>query len=120
MSDQTVIVQGHNPAEGGTANTIYILYLASLVAGVTSLIGVVMAYVYQDAAPDWVKSHYRYQIRTFWIGALYGLIGAASVLIVVGAFILLFTVIWYIVRCVKGMQRVSAGQPMENVTTWIW
>jgi uncharacterized membrane protein len=120
MSDQTVIVQGHNPAEGSTANTIYILYLASLLAGVTSLIGVVMAYVYQDAAPAWVRSHYRYQIRTFWIGLLYGLIGGVSVFIVIGAFILLFTVIWFIVRSVKGMQRVSAGQPMENETTWLW
>jgi uncharacterized membrane protein len=87
---------------------------------VTSLIGVVMAYLYQDAAPAWVKSHYRYQIRTFWIGLLYGLIGGVSVFIVIGAFILLFTVIWFIVRSVKGMQRVSAGQPMENETTWLW
>jgi uncharacterized membrane protein len=120
MSDQTVILRGHNPAEGSNANLIYILYLASFIAGVTSLIGVIMAYVYKDQAPAWVQSHYRYQIRTFWIGALYGLIGAASFVIVIGGFILLFTVIWYIVRCVKGMQRVSAGQPVENVTTWLW
>ena len=120
MSDQSVIAPANNPAEGSTANTIYILYLASLLAGVTSLIGVVMAYVYQAAAPAWVQTHYRYQIRTFWIGLLYGLIGAVSVVIVIGVFILLFTVIWYIIRSVKGMQRISAGVPMENVTTWLW
>jgi uncharacterized membrane protein len=120
MTDQTVIVQGHNPAEGSNANLIYILYLASFVVGITSLIGVVMAYVYKDQAPAWVQSHYRYQIRTFWIGALYGLIGFITAFIFVGFFILLATVVWYVVRCVKGMQRVAAGLPVENVETWWW
>jgi uncharacterized membrane protein len=120
MSDQVVIVQGHNPAEGSNANLIYILYLASLIVGVTSLIGVVMAYVYQDAAPAWVRAHHRFQIRTFWIGLLYGVIGGITAFIGIGVLVLLFTVVWYIVRAVKGMQRVSAGLPVENVTTWLW
>jgi len=33
-----------------------------------------MAYIYKGDAPDWLKSHYRYQIRKFWIGILYGLV----------------------------------------------
>ena len=43
-------------AEGRTANLVYILFLVSLIVGITSLIGVVMAYIYRDGAPEWVKS----------------------------------------------------------------
>jgi uncharacterized membrane protein len=120
MSDQFVTVHANNPAEGSNANLIYILYLASFVVGITGLIGLVMAYVYQPTAPAWVQTHYRFQIRTFWIGLLYALIGAASIFIVIGGFILLATVVWYVVRCVKGMQRVNAGLPQDNVMTWFW
>ena len=120
MSDQFVIAPSNNPAEGSNANLIYILYLASFVVGITSLIGLIMAYVYQPAAPAWVQSHYRFQIRTFWIGLLYGLIGAVLAIIIVGWLVILATVVWYLVRCVKGMQRVNAGLPPENVTTWFW
>lgn len=106
--------------EGKTANIIYILYLVGLVVGITSLIGVVMAYVYQGEGPDWVKTHYRLQIRTFWIGILYGVVGAVTLFFVVGWFILVFTVVWVIVRCVKGMKFISRGEPYDNVTSWLW
>jgi len=120
MSEQTILTPANNPAEGNNANLIYILYLASFVVGVTSLIGLVMAYVYKGAAPAWVQTHYRFQIRTFWIGLLYGVIGGVTVFIGVGFLVLLFLAIWYIVRCVKGMQRIGLGQPVENVETWMW
>ncbi|HTJ64160.1 MAG TPA: hypothetical protein VL899_10140 [Alphaproteobacteria bacterium] len=120
MSDQIVIPPGHNPVEGNSANLIYILYLASFVVGVTSLIGIVMAYVYKDAAPAWVQTHYRFQIRTFWIGLLFGVIGGVTAFIGIGFLILLFTAIWYIVRCVKGMQAIGQGQAVANVETWMW
>lgn len=120
MSDQTIIIPGNRPVEGNNAFLIYILYLVSFIVGITALIGLVMAYVYQDNAPAWVRTHYRFQIRTFWIGLLYGLIGGALVFAFVGILVLAFVVVWYIVRCVKGMQRVNAGLPYENVTTWLW
>ncbi len=119
MSDQ-IIIPGSRPTDGNNAFLIYILYLVSFVVGITALIGLVMAYVYKGDAPAWVQTHYRFQIRTFWIGLLYGLIGAALSFIIVGFLVLLFVVVWYVVRCVKGMQRVNAGLPYENVETWMW
>jgi uncharacterized membrane protein len=120
MTDQIVPTTANNPAEGSNANVVYILYLASFVVGVTSLIGLVMAYVYSPNAPAWVQTHYRSQIRTFWIGLLFGVIGGVTATVGIGFLILLATAIWYIVRCVKGMQRIGAGQPVENVETWLW
>ena len=102
------------------AKIVYILYLVSIAVGVTGLIGVIMAYVYRQDAPDWVQSHYRFQIRTFWIGLLYVLVGVALTAVLVGFLVLLFWVIWLILRCVKGMQQIDANQPVSDELTWLW
>ncbi|MDX1484795.1 MAG: hypothetical protein R3229_09955 [Alphaproteobacteria bacterium] len=120
MSEQSVAVGGHNPAEGKAANLVYILYLVGLIVGITSLVGVVMAYVNRGDAPEWVRSHYRFQIRTFWIGLLYGVIGAVTTLILIGWVIILFVVIWWVIRCAKGMKAVGEGREMANAATWLW
>lgn len=109
-----------NPDEASTANVVYILYLVGLVVGVTSIVGVIMAYVNRADAPEWVRTHYRFQIRTFWIALLYGLVGALGCLIVIGFFFLLFVLVWWIVRCAKGMQAISRGAPYEHPATWLW
>src|SRR5262245_64466792 len=87
-----------------TAKIIYILYLVGLATGITLLIGLIMAYVNKDGAPDWLQSHYRFQIRTFWIGFLYCVIGGMLSIVLVGFLVLLFWVIWLIVRVVKGFK----------------
>ena len=109
-----------NPAEGDNANTVYILYLVGLAVGITGIVGLVMAYVNRTDAPEWVQLHYRYQIRTFWIGLLYGVIGLVTAVILIGLFVWLFAVVWLIVRCVKGMQAITRGEPPASVTTWLW
>jgi uncharacterized membrane protein len=109
-----------DPQEASTANAVYILYLVGLVVGITTIVGVIMAYVNRGDAPEWVQTHYRFQVRTFWIGLLYGLIGALTCIIVVGLFFLLFVLVWWIVRCVKGMQTIARGVPYERPATWLW
>jgi len=110
----------YDQAEGETARVIYILYLVSLLVGVTSIVGVIMAYVNHADAPEWVQTHYRFQIRTFWIGLLYGFMGLVTCIIVIGVFWLIFVLIWWIVRCVKGMQAISRGLPYERPASWLW
>ena len=112
--------RGGGPSERNAVNIVYLLYLASLVFGITALIGVVMAYINRkEAAPD-LASHYGFQIRTFWIGLLYVVIGGATSMIVIGWFLLLFWLIWLIVRCVKGMKYLSRGQPHPDPTSWLF
>lgn len=103
-----------------TAKIIYILYLVSLAVGVTSLVGVVMAYVNVGSAPEPLRTHYRFQIRTFWIGVLYGLLSLVAMLVAVGVVLALFTVVWLIVRCVKGLKHLDRGEPYPNAATWLW
>ncbi|MBK1704101.1 DUF4870 family protein [Halochromatium glycolicum] len=102
------------------AKVVYILYLVSIVVGLTGLIGVIMAYVYRQDAADWLRSHYRFQIRTFWIGLLYVLVGMLLSTVFIGFLILLFWVVWLIIRCVKGLQQLERGAPVSDVETWLW
>lgn len=99
---------------------IYILYLASFVIGFTGIIGLIMAYVNKSEAPSWLQSHYQYQIRTFWIGFLFAFAGAATMMVGIGYLILLASVIWFIVRCAKGMKLLNENNPVPNPRTWIW
>ena len=109
-----------DPVEGETAKVVYILYLVSLIVGLTSIVGVIMAYVNRADAPDWVRTHYRFQIRTFWIGLLYGALSLLTAIIVIGLFFGLFTFIWWIIRSVKGLKSLSAGAAYERPATWLW
>jgi uncharacterized membrane protein len=109
-----------DPAEADTAKLIYILYLVSLIVGLTSIVGLIMAYVNRADAPDWVRSHYRFQIRTFWIGLLYGAVSLITALIVIGIFFGVFTFIWWIVRCAKGLKQIGRGEAYEKPATWLW
>jgi len=117
MSEQTSAAGGD---AAGMAKIVYILYLASLVFGITSIVGVIIAYIYRGSAPDWVNTHYTLQIRTFWIGLLIGVVGVVTMFIFIGWLILLFGLVWMIVRCVIGLKTSSAGQPYPKPESWLW
>ena len=93
-----------NAEDAGSAKLVYILYLVSVVFGVTSIIGVIMAYINKDEAPEWLQSHYQFQIRTFWIGLLYGTIGMILTVVLIGWIVLMFALVWLVIRCIKGLQ----------------
>jgi len=103
-----------------TPKLIYILFMANVIIPFLGLIGVVMAYVNKSDAPEWLQTHYQFQIRTFWIGLLYLFVGALLSLILIGYLVILFTVVWIIVRSVKGMKYLDAQQAHPNPTGWMF
>jgi len=103
-----------------TPKLIYILFMANVIIPFLGLIGVVMAYVNKADAPEWLQTHYQFQIRTFWIGLLYLFVGALLSIIIIGYLVILFTVVWIIVRCVKGMKFLDAQQAHPNPTGWMF
>ena len=102
------------------AKLVYILYLVGIMIPITGLIGVVMAYVNLGDASDWLKSHYQFQIRTFWIGLLYMVLGVVLSAVLLGYLILLFWLVWLIIRCVKGLKQLDEGQAVINPTSWMF
>lgn len=103
-----------------TAKIVYILYLVALVSGVTALIGVIMAYVNVGEAPEPLRTHYRFQIRTFWIALLYCIVSGLLTIVAIGALLFVLVAVWYVVRCAKGLQYLGRGQPYPNAATWLW
>jgi uncharacterized membrane protein len=98
----------------------YILFLASLIFGMTWLIGLVIAYVNRSDAPEWLGSHYDFQIHTFWIGLLYLVIIMILSLIYFGFLLIPLWYIWLIVRCVRGMKVLARGEPYPNPRSWLF
>ena len=64
------------------AFVVYAMHFVSpFVFGLTSLIGVVIAYVRRSEADPLLRSHYRFQIRAFWVGFALAMIAAIALLL---------------------------------------
>lgn len=97
---------------------IYILYLVSLAAGITSIVGVIMAYLNIGKGAKWLDAHFRYQIRTFWLCLVYSVISFLLTFIFIGFLLLIVTLVWYIIRNVKGMQALQRKQEPANIESY--
>lgn len=100
---------------------VYLLNFAGyFTGGLTTIIGVVLAYVKRGDASDWAETHYTYQIRTFWMSLLYGLVSVLLMIAVVGFFLIFAVIIWSIVRNVKGFLWANDGEEVPDPETWLW
>ncbi len=61
-----------------------LLFAAPFVFGLTALIAVVIAYVRRPEADPVTGSHYRYQIRTFWIAFALSMVAVVALMVGVG------------------------------------
>jgi len=106
--------------ERGLAFAVYVLYLLGYITGITAIIGVVIAYIQADSADAPVKSHYIFQIRTFVIGFIYFLVGLLLLNIAVGALIILWALVWSLIRNVKGLLALNRNDPIANPESWMF
>lgn len=102
----------------GLVLTVYILYLVGFLMGITVLVGLIIAYLQRDQTDRVSQSHFQFQITTFWIGLLYFFVGFITIHIGIGALILLWWVIWTVIRCVKGLLALNMGEPIRNPNSW--
>ncbi|CAN7189719.1 MULTISPECIES: DUF4870 domain-containing protein [Ensifer] len=107
--------------EPGKVNVqvIYVLYLVAFAVGITSVIGVVLAYLNRGKGAPWVQTHYTWAIRTFWIALLFGLISALLMVLLIGFLGFIATAVWIVVRCVVGLQRAAREEPISNPESWM-
>lgn len=120
MSNSGGVVDVHEE-HTSTAKAVYVLYIVGwAIPIIAQIVGVIFAYVNRDSAPPWLRTHYQLQIRTFWIGLLFGAISLVTTLIYIGYFLMLLTLIWMTIRCAKGLKGLFDGEPYENPETWLW
>lgn len=92
---------------------IYVLYAVSYLVGITALIAIIINYVKRDdVAGTFMESHFRWQIRSFWFGLLWFVIGGILAIVLVGWAIIFATWVWLVYRVVKGILYLNDGKPM--------
>lgn len=100
---------------------VSLCYLASFVVGFTSIVGLVLAYIWKGEPHEgWEDSHYQYLIRTFWIGLLGGVVSVVLMMVVIGVFLMVAVVVWMIVRSVKSLLAAQRREPMPDPETWLF
>ncbi|EMR13008.1 transmembrane protein [Methylophaga lonarensis MPL] len=106
----------HNAADNQAkmiTMVVYGLQAASFLLGITFLVAVIINYIKRDdVAGTWLESHFRWQIRTFWFGLLWAVIGALLTVVFIGVVILLLNAIWLIYRITKGWLYLYENKPM--------
>lgn len=110
-ADSDSNVRRSEPARN-LAVLVYILQgLSFFLGGITGLVGVIINYVkMDDVRGTWIEPHFRWQIRTFWIGLLWTVIGIVTTPLIIGWFVLLGISIWLIFRIVKGALALNDGK----------
>ncbi|HEY1448157.1 MAG TPA: hypothetical protein VGF33_06445 [Caulobacteraceae bacterium] len=97
---------------------VYILYLVHFIP-VAPIVGLVLAYVERGTATGWLRSHYEFQIRTFWIGLLYFVVAMALCVILIGFPLLMAAWIWFVVRCALGLSRLLRREAYPTPESWL-
>lgn len=93
---------------------VYILQILALFNGVTAVVGVFISYIKVDDSrePSWVQTHYRWQIKTFWMWLLLTVVGFLTIIVLIGYAVLFLTQIWFLYRIIKGLIRLHDQQPI--------
>jgi uncharacterized membrane protein len=98
----------------GTATVV-----GAFLLGWPSIIAVILNYVKRsEARGTWLDSHFSWQIRTFWYGALWVGLCLAFVVITLGLGLLIawlplgLVAIWFIYRIARGWLALREGRPM--------
>ncbi|MBY0575445.1 MAG: hypothetical protein K2P67_02480 [Gallionellaceae bacterium] len=114
MSDEIVVPsEAQMKSLRSLTQVVYVLYALSYFAGITAIVGIIINYVKkEEVAGTWLESHFRWQIRTFWFGLLWAVIGIATVFILIGFAVLFANFCWIIYRIVKGWLNLNDNKPM--------
>jgi uncharacterized membrane protein len=107
-------------SDTGLALIVYILYLAGFLTVITAIIGVIIAYIQSDTEDPIARSHFQFQIRTFWILLLYVVVGLVLTFVGIGVLILLWALVWSIVRNIKGILALNENKPIADPKSWMF
>ncbi|GAV21244.1 hypothetical protein MMIC_P2226 [Mariprofundus micogutta] len=114
MSDEIELIESpQTEAAKKIAILVYALQAGTFIIPILFVASVVVNYVKKgDISGTWIESHFRWQIRTFWFGLLWGFFGIITLIMGVGYFILIGVAIWVIYRIAKGWLALNDNKPM--------
>lgn len=88
-----------------TIRLIYILYILDAAVPFAALIGLIFAYMHREGATPAARSHYDYQIQTFWLTIAWLVVGLVLLLIFVGWIVLVLLYFWFLFRAATGLRN---------------
>jgi uncharacterized membrane protein len=95
--------------------------VGAFLIGWPSIIAVVLNYVKRsEARGTWLESHFRWQIRTFWFGALWVVLCVLFVVLTLGLGIFIAWLplglvgLWFIYRIARGWLTLLDRRPMPE------
>jgi uncharacterized membrane protein len=93
---------------------VYGLQAAGMVLQITWIAAIIINYVKRDdaAADPLCVSHFRWQIRTFWFGLMWMLLGGITTIVGIGFIILGVNIVWLVYRIVRGWLNLADRKPM--------
>ena len=92
----------------------YVLHLVGAIAGVPSLIGLLLNYLRRHNGDESLGSHHRWMIRSFWWALLWVLLGAVLAVFVIGWGIIGVAWLWYLYRHIRGLIALVNGTSMPD------
>ena len=127
MSEQPVgsfARRGEQPAPIDGAMGIYAVYALILFAvptlGVSAVIALLAVTGRAGPQGEIAASHFIFQQRTLWAGAVVALLGAILIAVGLGVFVLFVLAVWLIVRGAGGVLKLKAGRPIERPRAWLF
>ena len=131
MSEETLIDANPAPSLVTVTHLVYALHALSLLIGITtsetiigafvfgipSIIAVVINYLKRgEARGTFLASHFRWQIRTFWFGLLWCLLGGLLFVTFIGIplaiAVFIAAGVWVIFRIVRGWLALRDHKPI--------
>lgn len=118
MAREPIDLEAETPATTARAQSlknittaVYALQAVGLVFGLTFIAAVVINYIKRDEVEGtWLAPHFRWQLRTFWYGLAWSVVGVLTAFILIGQLVLLVNLIWLIYRITKGWLNLSDGR----------
>jgi uncharacterized membrane protein len=90
------------------AAVIYALQAASFLVGISLFAATILIYLKRgEARGTWLATHFRWQIRTFWLTLLGLVAGVVTLSMEIGYLLLLFTAVWLAYRIIRGWLLLS-------------
>ncbi len=99
---------------------VYVLYFVAYFVGITAIVGVVIAHVQKGSGNAMLDSHYDFQIRTFWIGVLYLIVGFVLMFVLIGFLVWGWWFVWSLIRNIKGILALNENRPIANPSSWLF
>lgn len=100
------------------ARLVYWGFLLGLVLPGTNFIAATLAARARGKADALAAAHYHNQISIFIKSVIYVLTGLVFTYFLFGVVIITVVIAWYILRVLRGMKALKAGEPPVNPDSW--